>query len=244
MSDVDGRCDNVTSLLVDRPWPRLRERVVEVLRAAIRRGQFAPGERLTERKLGELVGVSRTVIREALRQLEADGLIDNIPYRGPTVAVYSRDQVIEIYDVRNALESHAAQLFAERATDAELKALKAVFAEIERLVGDEGERYLALIDRFYEVLLAGAHNHLLEAMNESIRERARLMRNSATRHALHLADTIAEKGAIVAAIAARDPERARAASARHIAAALQRVLPTLAPAAGGSADRSRKRVAS
>src|SRR4029077_9690837 len=95
---------NVTSLLVDRPWPRLRERVVEILRSAIRRGQFAPGERLTERKLGMLVGVSRTVIREALRQLEADGLVDNIPYRGPSVAVYSREQVIEIYDVRNALE--------------------------------------------------------------------------------------------------------------------------------------------
>ena len=227
----DRQDGNVTSLLVDRPWPRLREQVVDILRAAIRRGQFAPGERLTERKLGMLVGVSRTVIREALRQLEADGLVDNFPYRGPSVAVYSTEQVIEIYDVRSALEQHAAQLFAERATDKEVAALKSVLAELARLRGgDDGERYLTLIDRFYEVLLAGSHNHLLEAMNASIRERARLLRNSATRHTLNLADTVAEKRAIVEAIAARDAEGARAASARHIAAALQRVLAMIASA--------------
>ena len=219
---------DLISLRIERPW-LLRERVVDTLRAAIRRGQFAPGERLTERKLGELVGVSRTVIREALRQLEADGLIENPPYRGPTIAAFSREKIIEIYDVRNALESHAAQLFTERATEKELRALQSVLDELARLRPEDGsEPYLALIERFYAVLLAGSRNTLLESMHSSIRERALVMRSAVTRHALHLADTVAEKRLIVDAITARDAARARSASADHIAAALKRVLAAFA----------------
>jgi GntR family transcriptional regulator, trigonelline degradation regulator len=223
---------------IDRSWPRLRDRVIEVLRKAIQDGHFAPGERITERKLGELVGVSRTVIREALRQLEADGLIENRPYRGPAVALYSRDQIVEIYDVRKALESHAAQLFAERAAQAEVRALEAVLAKLAKLRARDGAApYLALIERFYDVLFTGSRNALLRELHRSVRERAKLMRSGSVRHTLHLDATVAEKRAIVAAIAARDSARAIAASVDHIDAALKRALATLPPATETAAGK-------
>lgn len=225
----------LASLRVERPSHSLRERVIEALRKSIRRGDFAPGERLTERRLCDLLGVSRTVLREALRQLEADGLIDNLPYRGPAVAFYSREKIMEIYDVRNALEARAAELFAERAGDADVAGLVGILDELERLGSDlDQDRYLVLIDRFYEVLMRGAGNALLRDMNASIRERALLMRTRATRHAMHFVKTVAEKRLIVEAIAARDPQRARRATSEHISAALARVLDALAAGQGAA----------
>lgn len=219
----------LASLRVERPPHSLRERVIEALRKSIRRGDFAPGERLTERRLCDLLGVSRTVLREALRQLEADGLVDNLPYRGPAVALYSREKIIEIYDVRNALEARAAELFAERASDGDVVDLKGILGELEGLGSDlDPAQYLILIDRFYEVLMRGAGNALLRDLNASIRERALLMRTRSTRHAMHLARTVAEKRLIVEAIASRDPQRARQATSEHIGAALARVLDALA----------------
>lgn len=232
------------SLRVERPSQSLRERVIEVLRKTIRRGDFAPGERLTERRLCDLLGVSRTVVREALRQLEADGLIDNLPYRGPAVALYSREKIIEIYDVRNALEARAAELFAERANDVEMAELVGVLDQLEALGAERiQEHYLGLIDIFYDVLMRGARNELLREMNASIRERALLMRTRATRHAIYLQQTVAEKRLIVDAIAARDPQRARQATSDHINAALGRVLAALAAAQSTSPKRARSREA-
>lgn len=227
MASLDDR--GLASLRVERPMQSLRERVIDALRKTIRRGDFAPGERLTERRLCDLLGVSRTVLREALRQLEADGLIDNLPYRGPAVALYSREKIIEIYDVRNALEARAAELFAERASDSEVAGLVAILDEFDGLGDDlDAEQYLVLIDRFYDVLMRGAGNGLLRDLNASIRERALLMRSRSTRHSMHLLKTVAEKRQIVKAIAARDPERARQATSEHISAALARVLAALA----------------
>lgn len=225
------------ALRVERPSQSLRERVIEALRKTIRRGDFAPGERLTERRLCDLLGVSRTVLREALRQLEADGLIDNLPYRGPAVALYSREQIIEIYDVRNALEARAAELFAARAGEVDLAALVNVLRDLSRLEDDDYEPYLALIDRFYEVLMRGAGNALLRELNASIRERALLMRSRATRHAIQVRQTVAEKQRIVDAIAARDPQRARQATSDHLTAALARMLAALAADQGPAPDR-------
>lgn len=226
------------SLRIERSSQSLRERVIEVLRTTIRRGDFAPGERLIERRLCDLLGVSRTVVREALRQLEADGLIDNLPYRGPAVALYSREKIIEIYDVRSALEARAAELFAERAGDADVASLVDVLGDMEHLSADyDHQQYLALIERFYAVLLHGARNVLLRDMHASIRERALLMRTRATRHAIHLSETLAEKRRIVEAIVARDRQRACRATREHIAAALERVL--AAQAAGPTALQKR-----
>jgi DNA-binding transcriptional regulator YhcF (GntR family) len=93
----------------------LRQQVVDRLRAAVIAGDLAPGQRLTERELIDRVGVSRTVIREALRQLESEGLVETVPNKGPVVRALSRAEAVDLYRIRASLEALAARLFIERA---------------------------------------------------------------------------------------------------------------------------------
>src|ERR1700754_1197613 len=97
---------------VPRAASVLRHSVTESIRNAILLGRFKGGERLPERALCEMTGVSRTLVREALRQLESEGLITVLPHRGPVVASLSVKQAEGIYQVRIELEGLACQLFA------------------------------------------------------------------------------------------------------------------------------------
>ena len=117
---------------VERVAAPLRHSVTENIRYAIATGRFKGGERLPERELCELTGVSRTLIREALRQLESEGLIEVVPHRGPVVATLSADQARDIYEVRIQLEGLACKLFAEKATmrDAERRAAESHFQRL------------------------------------------------------------------------------------------------------------------
>src|SRR5262245_5016510 len=101
----------------------LRLQVLDSLREAIIAGRLAPGRRLTERELIEMLGVSRTVVREALRQLESEGLIANIPNKGPVVRELTPDEARDLYAIRSSLEGLAARLFVENADDAKVKEL-------------------------------------------------------------------------------------------------------------------------
>jgi GntR family transcriptional regulator, trigonelline degradation regulator len=82
----------------------VREQVLETLRTEIIEGRFAPGRRLTERELTEMLGVSRTVLRESLRQLESEGLISLIPNKGPVVRALTVEEARELYRIRETLE--------------------------------------------------------------------------------------------------------------------------------------------
>lgn len=99
--------------------PLRRDQALERLRDAIITGHFTPGERLIERDLCEKMGVSRTSIREVLRRLEAEQLIQVEPRRGPVVARVTRKQAAEIYEVRALLEAALVRRFAQQASDGE-----------------------------------------------------------------------------------------------------------------------------
>src|SRR5215510_14537054 len=110
----------------------LRQQVLEVLRSAILNFQFKPGDRLIERELCEMTGVSRTSVREALRHLASEGLVQNLPNKGPIVATLDLRQAGQIFEVRAALEGMAGRLFAERATQAQRENLRAALVALER----------------------------------------------------------------------------------------------------------------
>src|SRR5438552_16463065 len=93
-----------TDMRVVRNTVTLRQQVLEVLRGAILNFQFKPGDRLIERELCEMTGVSRTSVREALRHLESEGLVQNLPNKGPMVATVTADEAREIFEVRRVLE--------------------------------------------------------------------------------------------------------------------------------------------
>src|SRR6516164_9415043 len=102
---------------VSREGQSLRSMTVASLRKAILSLHLKPGEKLTERELCELTGVSRPLMREALRDLEAQGLISNVPHRGPAVAMLPRNDARDIYGARGPPEPMRASLFGGRATD-------------------------------------------------------------------------------------------------------------------------------
>src|ERR1700743_1459943 len=108
-----------SELQIVRKSATLRLLVEDKLRAAIATGRFKPGQRLVERELCELTGVGRTSIREALRPLEAEGLVTVVPHRGPSVSKMTVEEARHLYAVRGLLEGYAGRCFATRRPEAE-----------------------------------------------------------------------------------------------------------------------------
>src|SRR6185503_10878816 len=150
----------------------LRQQVEGVLRRAIIDGQLAPGRRLTERELMEMTRVSRTLVREALRQLESDGLIAVIPNKGAVVRELTIPEGKELYAIRAVLEELAARLFVAHADEAMLSAL---MQSAEKVIAayqeDDYARVLETKNGFYDVLAEGAGSETLSAMLNTLRAR-------------------------------------------------------------------------
>ncbi len=150
----------------------LRHEVLEALRGSIVSGRLAPGARLIERELIGMLGVSRTVIREALRQLEAEGLVDVVPNRGAVVRELSLSEARDLYAIRALLEGLAARMFVEKAAPADITALgrelKATAAAYRRR---DPEATIAAKNEFFAVLFAGAKSETLSTMLTSLMAR-------------------------------------------------------------------------
>jgi DNA-binding GntR family transcriptional regulator len=143
----------------------LRQQVLDELRQSIIAGRLAPGARLVERELIAMMGVSRTVIREALRQLESEGLIAIIPNKGPVVRELTLAEAKDLYSIRAVLEGLAARLFVENADDAQVDKLEqALTATAEAYKSDDPALILETKNRFYEVLFEGAGSETLSSM--------------------------------------------------------------------------------
>ena len=207
----------VESLRVVRSIVSLKKQVVESLRTAIFNRRFSPGDRLVERELCEMLDVSRTLLREALSQLEAEGVVQIIPHRGPIVAVYSAEDAKSIYEVRAALEEMAGRCFVERATEAECKALETAFAEMKRSCTSKlGADHLTVKTKFYAALTTGAHNPVLVEMLRLIHGRVSMLRATTLAQPGRLAASLTELGNIVKTIKARDAEAAARACRLHV----------------------------
>ena len=195
----------------------VRMQVVSVLQQAIETGRFAPGERLIERELCDLTGVSRTSVREALRELESRGLVQMVANRGPIVAVLTLAEAQELYEVRAALEGLAGELFAVRATDAQVRELRARVDEIKKRARDgEVVELPSVKDGFYELLFEGAGNSVARLMLDTIHSRITLLRRTTLSRPDRAIVMASELEEIMDAIEAREPEATRKACARHI----------------------------
>lgn len=222
-----------TSYRITTAAAPVRAQVVEKLRRAILDGRFTVGDRLREKELCELTGVSRTSVREALRQLEADGLVEMVPNHGPIVARLSLADAREVYEVREVVEGLAGRLFAESASEAQVAQLVATYARMREVVA-EG-RYDELVqhkDLFYSALFAGARNAIAARTIDGLRTRITALRSRTLSRPGRPEETIEEVGAIVDAIVARDAARAEAACKRHVAIAADLALAMLAETEG------------
>jgi len=211
--------DNDLSLRVGRVAAPLREQVVDVLRQAILDFRLKPGQRLIERELIEQTGVSRTTIREVLRQLAAEGLVTTIPQKGAVVVVPSARQAADLYEVRAALEALAGRRFVRHASEEHVKALRRCFRVIERLAKAREPDIHAMLtakDEFYDVLLEGSGNQAIRDTLDSLRARVRFMRATSLSQHGRASETVAEIRDVVRAAEARDEEGMAAACEHHV----------------------------
>jgi DNA-binding GntR family transcriptional regulator len=206
----------------------VRSQVVEMLRAAITSGQFAPGRRLIEKDLCDLMGVSRPSVREALRQVESEGLIVTVANRGPMVSQLSECDVASIYQVRGALEALAAQLFAATANDGQVKDLDDAVRELETAykTGDV-EQIVVAKSMFYDVLLEGSGNSILPTLLRTMNARITQLRRVSLASPKRATVSLREIRAVLRAIKQRDPETAFKTSLHHVQQASKIALASL-----------------
>ena len=217
-----------STMRVVRVAAPLRQQVLEKIRTAIAVGQLAPGTRLIERELCEITGVSRTLIREALRQLESEGLVEVIPNKGPIVATISARQAHEVFQLRAELEGLASELFAELASDAQMKALQDAFAHLrEAYDGGDSVAMLAAKTRFYECLVDGSGNETLGNVLRQLHARAMVLRATSLSQPGRTARSERELAELMKAIRKRDGAAARKASVAHVTKAAQAALNVL-----------------
>lgn len=195
----------------------LRKQAEESLRKAILSGRYDAGERLKERQLMESLGVSRTLLREALRQIEAEGLVTLIPNRGPVVSVLSYEDAEEIYEVRGILESQACIGFVLRASSSHVHKLQAVFAKLKPAAeAGDVQGTLEFSGDFYDAILEGSGNKILSSMLKLLHNRIVLLRRTSMSEAGRLPETLDELTRMFIALCARDESAASKASIHHV----------------------------
>lgn len=198
----------------------LTQLVVRALRDRILNGAVAQGERLVEGRLSEELGVSRMPVREALRQLAAEGLVTIEPRRGASVTVYNAEQVREMVEVRATLEALNAKLAARRKDPRQIAELERILEEGAR-VADSGDSALLteLNAQFHEALGRVAANSLLQDLMRSLRDRTALL--FAPSNVSRGRETWQEHAAILRAVIDGDGELAALLSTRHVYNAAQ-----------------------
>lgn len=202
---------------VEKVAAPLRQSVTESIRYAIALGHFSAGERLTERTLCEMTGVSRTLVREALRQLESEGLIEVVPNRGPMVTRLSADQAEGVYQVRTELEGLACQLFAERASDQQRAALHDAFHKLKKSLKDSDPlARLRAKNYFYDCLVEGAGNQALGDTLRLLNARIMLLRATSLRAPGRSTASLAELSDMMNALDEKDGKKARARAEHHV----------------------------
>ena len=154
-------------------------RVSKEMEEAILSGQFKPRERLIEMDLIPKFGVSRTVIREALKKLEAKGLIRSTPYRGAMVADLTVEEVEEIYFVRAELERIAARLVLKHITEKEIQELKRLSKEVERNLRKKTHQMIEKDSEFHRAIFRACRNRYLYEMIDFLRTKAHIVRFNA-----------------------------------------------------------------
>ena len=183
----------------------VREQTVNAIRASIMSGELAPGQRLIERELCEVLNISRNTLRESYRQLEAEGFIEIRPHKGPTVTVMTDDQARQVYEAREALECYAVRKFTERASDAEVAKLREVAHELAAAVARFDAHEVDIWKtRFYEDLFDGAQNEFLHEQVRLMYSRLARLRARSLSYPGRAAQSSADIRSVMAAIENRD----------------------------------------
>ncbi|HYB08521.1 MAG TPA: GntR family transcriptional regulator [Alphaproteobacteria bacterium] len=208
------------SLRVERTTKTLRALALEKLRSAILTQHFKPGARLVERTLCEELGVSRTVVREALRHLEAEGLVESVPQQGPVVARVDRDAASQLYELRAALEALAARAAAEIASAADIESMSRSLDRIEQgYASGDMSAVLEATTAFYESMFLSGGKTVAWTIVQSLNARITTLRALTIGSSGRNRQGPLEMRRILEALKRRDAAAAEVAALEHVRAA-------------------------
>ena len=195
----------------------LREVIFNTLREAIIVGELKPGERLMEVQLADKMGVSRTPVREAIRKLELEGLVEMLPRKGAHVADLSVKDIMDVLEVRATLDGLASMLSASRITDDELKDLKHVQAQFVNYVEKDNLQGSIKKDvEFHDIIYRSSRNDKLIQIANNLREQIQRFRVIYIKDYSSTKELIREHTEILDSILKKDPEMAQRCAQKHI----------------------------
>lgn len=195
----------------------LRGQVFSRIQNDILNGVYEPGESLTEIRLSKELGVSRTPVREALRQLELEGLVQSVPNKGVTVKGVSAQDIQDIYTIRMLIEGLAARWAAEKITPREMEELReAVDLEEFYTTKNDNSRLLQLDTRFHDIVFKASKSkplmHTLSTFHHYVQKARKVSMSNPER----AAEVLKEHKAILQAIVDRDADRAEKLTTEHV----------------------------
>ena len=204
------------------------EKAYQAIRDGIVRGIYAAGAHLTTTDLATVTGLSRTPIREAMRRLHAEGLIEFIPNRGAFVNNLDESEIEEIYRLRVLLEGHAAGAAAVSATEAQLSELEDIAQRLDQIIIGSNppalEQIADLNNRFHKLIVSAAGSPRLESALASIIEIPLVLRTFQRYEVAELRRSAKQHLELVSALRARDADWARSVMASHILSAQHALL--------------------
>jgi DNA-binding GntR family transcriptional regulator len=208
------------------------EHAYRALRDAIQRGELKPGQRIMEIEAADWLKVSRTPVRDAIRRLESEGMLQHEPRGGLIVARLDRQAVMELYVMRETLEGTAARLCARHASDMEILDLVELIERERKLQGDSdaAARHNRL---FHQAIHRAAHNRYLEKSLTAVNDSMGLLGQPLMLLPHRAQAALVEHAAMVQAIKRHDPEAAEEAARKHVRSAQRERLRRLFPEAEG-----------
>jgi DNA-binding GntR family transcriptional regulator len=190
--------------------------VYRSLKQLIRDGSFQPGQRLREAEIADRLGVSRTPVREAMNRLISEGLLALHPMRGFAVAELDKQQVLELYGLREFLEGAAARFAAQHASMPEIHSLYDMMSDATKLDENDAKAHAILNKRFHQAIGGASHNRYLQEALGRLADSLGLVPGTTFEMQGRVGDVASEHAAIVDAIEKRDADRAEAAAREHI----------------------------
>jgi len=195
----------------------LHDEAVARIRDLITEGELEPGSKISEKRLCELFGISRTPLREALKVLAKEGLLELLPNRGARVARPTPKDLADLFHVMGALEGLAGELACQNATEAARSEIRALHHEmLAHYVRRDRAAYFRANQAIHEAIIAAADNGVLSSLYGSLRGRIRPARFLANLSAERWDEAVREHGDILEALERRDGVRLRELLSQHL----------------------------
>ena len=210
----------MNGLYDNKDYASLSEKVYRILRDAIAEGRYQTGDCLAEMKIAEELGVSRTPVREALKQLELEDLVASHPNRGVVVKAFTSEDLQDVSTIRHLLEGQAAYWAAERITDEQLKELNEIVELMEFYTAKNDAAHLVQLDsRFHELIYEASGSRTIRHILASLHQNIRKARQSSLTMPDRAVCSLAEHKQIYQAVARHDAPAAKRHMESHVAIA-------------------------